>query len=127
MNSSDDIFYAGGILIEEEIFAENGFVFEIDRVIEPMPNAYQILSSNDGENSYQAFLDLIFQYPEFRYNHEKTQEQPGVKEGFVVDSLFDFDFPELTWDIHKEKTEPPMGLKGSKQCCGTINEQSILF
>jgi uncharacterized surface protein with fasciclin (FAS1) repeats len=112
MNSSDDMFYAGGKLLGEEIFAENGFVFEIDRVIEPLPNAYQILSSTDGENSYQSFLDLIFLYPEFRYNQEKTQEQPGAEEGLVVDSLFDLDFPELTWDIHKEKTEPPTGTVG---------------
>jgi uncharacterized surface protein with fasciclin (FAS1) repeats len=113
IENTNDIYYAGGKIIGNEIFAENGFVYNIDRVIEPLPNGYQILNSDDRDYSYKDFLNLIFLFPEFTYNDEKTKDQPGAKEGFVVDSLFDLTFPELTWDIQNERTYPPTGLGGT--------------
>lgn len=111
-DNPSDIYYAGGKILGEEIFAENGFVYNIDRVISPMPNAYQILGSEDRGHSYKDFLNLVYQFPEFTYNDEETKDQPGADLGYEVDSLFDLKFPELAFDIENENTLPPTGETG---------------
>lgn len=108
----EDIFFVGGKIQGDEIFAENGFIYMIDRVVEPLLNAYQLLKSDAGGNSYSDFLDLINLFPQFDYNEEKTYDQPGAEEGFEVDSLFDISYPELTFDILNEQTSPPSGTFG---------------
>ena len=112
LENVDDMFYAGGKIIGDEIFAENGFVYNIDRVIEPLSNAYQILNSSNGDQSYREFLNLLYLFPEFEYNEEKTEDQPGADLGYEVDSLFDLIFPELAFDIQNERTLPPSGTFG---------------
>lgn len=110
--SPSDIYYAGGKIIGNEVFAENGFVYKIDRVVEPLKNAYQILSNKSGPNSYTQFLDFINTFPEFVYNRQKTLNQPGAAEGLAVDSLFDLTYPLLTFNINRERTKAPLGTFG---------------
>jgi len=112
IENADDIYFESGRIIGDEIFAENGFVYNIDRVVEPLKSAYQILESGKDNQSYTDFLDLLNQFPEFIYNEEKTNDQPGATEGFEVDSLFDLTYPELTFDISNENTTPPSGTYG---------------
>jgi uncharacterized surface protein with fasciclin (FAS1) repeats len=108
---SNEIYYANAKIISEEIFAENGFVYILDQVVEPLNNAYQFLSQAEG-NNYSDFLDLINLFPYFEYNEEKTFDQPGAEQGLTVDSLFDLSYPELAFDINKEKTSDPSGTSG---------------
>jgi uncharacterized surface protein with fasciclin (FAS1) repeats len=108
----DDLYYAGGKIIGDEIFAENGFVYQIDQVVEPLPSAYQILENGIGGESYTEFLDLLNLFPQFQYNEEKTYDQPGADLGLQVDSLFDLSYPALAFDILNEKTTPPTGTYG---------------
>ncbi|MCK4747085.1 MAG: fasciclin domain-containing protein [Bacteroidales bacterium] len=112
IESANDMFFAGGKIIGDEIFAENGFVYNIDRVNEPLLNAFQILNSSTRNYSYKDFLNLLYLFPEFTYNQEKTLDQPGADLGYEVDSLFDLTFPELAFDIHNERTQPPSGITG---------------
>ena len=112
IDDPQDLYYGGGKVIGDEIFAENGFVYEIDRVTEPLANAYQILESDEGSESYSDFLDLINQFPLFEYNEQKTYDQPGADEGLELDSLFDLTYPDLTFDILSERTSPPSGTFG---------------
>jgi uncharacterized surface protein with fasciclin (FAS1) repeats len=107
-----DIYYVNGRIIGDEIFAENGFVYNIDRVVEPLQNAYQILDNQNGNESYTLLKDLINLFPEFQYNEQKTMDQPGAEEGFEVDSLFDITYPQLTFNIYNENTKPPSGTMG---------------
>lgn len=107
-----DIYYAGAKIMGDEIFAENGFVYNIDRVVDPLQNSYEILQSEKGGYSYSLFLDLLNRFPEFRYNADATYDQPGASEGLEVDSLFDVTFPELAFDILNEKTTAPRGTFG---------------
>ncbi len=107
--SAGDIYFADAKLLDEEIFAENGFIFNIDRVVTPVDNAYQILKKNE---EYSDFLELINQYPEFEYNQTETFNQPEALAGFEFDSLFELSFPELAFDLNQEKTEPPPGTYG---------------
>ncbi len=109
---ASDMYYAGGKLIGEEIFAENGFVYQIDRVINPTRNAYELIEDKNGEESYALFLDLVDHFPEFNYNAKLTFDQPGAEEGLQVDSLFDLTFPQLAFDLLNEATTPPRGTYG---------------
>ena len=110
--SSSDIYFAGAKIIGDEIFAENGFVYKVDKVIQPLRNAYEILTSNESGNDYSTYLGLINYFPDFEYNEEATNDQPGAAQGLLVDSLFDLSYPELTFTINNEKTKPPSGTFG---------------
>lgn len=108
----EDIYYVNGRIIGDEIFAENGFVYNIDRVVEPLQNAYQILDNREDEKSYSTFLNLINLFPEFTYNDNETMDQPGAAEGEKVDSLFDLTYPDLVFNIYNEGTKAPSGEMG---------------
>lgn len=118
--SPDDIFYVNAKIAENEIPAENGFVYSIDRVVEPLPSASEILSDKNGKQDYSKFLDLVNQFPNFTYNEEKTFDQPGADLGLEVDSLFDLTYPQLAFNIINEKTKAPQGA-------GFPSEVSIRF
>lgn len=111
-SGGDNIHFAGARVDGDEIFAENGFVYVVDRVVDPLPNAYQILSDNNSSNSYSAFFELLNQFPVFSYNQQETLRQPGAQQGLQVDSLFNLSFPELVFNIASERTQPPKGTFG---------------
>ncbi len=109
---SGDLYYAGAKIIGNEIFAENGFVYKIDRVVEPLKNAYELLCSGNQGNDYTDFLNTINKFPDFTYNEYETFRQPGAEEGHQVDSLFNLTYPNLAFDITNEKTKAPSGSSG---------------
>lgn len=108
----DNLFYANGKIESDAIFAENGIIYKIDQVVTPLRNAYQIMSDKSSAVSYEQFRDLVNEFSEFSFNQRKTDQQPGVELGLVVDSLFDLSFPDLTFDLTNEKTQPPSGTYG---------------
>ncbi len=110
-----NIHFANAKIVGDEIFAENGFIYIIDQVVEPLRNAYEILEHPEGENSYSKFLDLLNDFPMFIYNQSKTFDQEGAEQGLQVDSLFDLIFPQLTFNIAGETTRPPSGTYGLPQ------------
>lgn len=109
---NSDIFYHSAKVIGNEIFAENGFIYNIDRVVLPAKNAYQILQTEYPDKSYSKFLSIVNRFPNFDYNDQKTFDQPGAELGLDVDSLFDLTFPELAFDLTKERTKAPQGSVG---------------
>lgn len=101
------LHFAGSKVInEQEIPAENGYVYIIDRVVEPLLNAEQLLKKELGGHSYSQFLNMIHEFPVFTANMEATYQQLGADAGMVVDTLFNLDYPELTFNIHSEITDP---------------------
>lgn len=108
----NEIYYAGAKIISDEISAENGFVYVIDRVVEPLDNAEEIINQKSGTYNYSDFLDVLNMFPNFEYNRDKTLNQPGADQGLSVDSLFDLSFPELAFDFNGERTSPPTGTYG---------------
>lgn len=110
-----NIYFANAKITSSEIFAENGFVYIVDEVVEPLKNAAQILENEEDDYNYSDFLEIIHQFPEFQYDEEKTYDQPGAEQGLEVDSLFDLTYPELTFDISNEKTSAPSGTYGLPQ------------
>lgn len=111
-DSPNDIYFAGGKIVSNEIPAENGFVYVIDRVVKPLDNAAEIVERKSAQNQYTDFLDILNMFPKFDFNLRKTNEQPGAEQGLAVDSLFDLSFPDLTFDFNAEKTSPPTGTYG---------------
>ena len=109
---SDDLYYVNAKIISDEIKAENGFVYIIDQVVDPLKNAYQILEGDKGNSQYSKYLELVNLFTEFEYNDQKTKQQPGADLGLVVDSLFDLSYPDLVFDLANEKTQPPSGTFG---------------
>lgn len=111
-DSQEDLFYVNAKITGNEIFAENGFIYTIDRVVEPLMNTNEILRSQKNQYSYSKFLDLVNQFASFTYNVEKTFDQAGAEQGLQVDSLFDLSYPELTFNITSEKTKAPASGSG---------------
>ncbi len=101
-----NIYYAGARITQDEIFAENGFVYVIDKVVKPMLNAKEMLERKNPGESYQTFLNLIYQFPDFRSNLQATFNQQDAREGKLFDTLFNLSFPMLPFDIHEELTGP---------------------
>jgi uncharacterized surface protein with fasciclin (FAS1) repeats len=112
---ASDIHYANGKIISEEVFAENGFIYIVDQVVEPLKNAYQFINEENSQHSYSNYRDLINIFPEFEFNQQATNEQPGADLGLAVDSLFDLSFPQLAFDLTSEETNPPTGTFGLPQ------------
>ncbi|MFH0756750.1 MAG: fasciclin domain-containing protein [Bacteroidota bacterium] len=108
----EDLYFAGSKITSDEIFAENGFIYVIDRVVEPLKTAYQLLSDREGADQYTDFLDLLNLFAQFQYDEVKTYEQPGAQEGLEVDSLFDLSYPQLVFDFNNEKTSARKGEVG---------------
>jgi uncharacterized surface protein with fasciclin (FAS1) repeats len=100
------LYYANARVGDEEIFAENGFVYIIDQVVLPLLNGRQILERELPGETYRTFLEMINTFPVFEFNPEATFDQPAAREGKLYDSLFDLRYPELPFDLHEELTGP---------------------
>ncbi|MHB9140811.1 MAG: fasciclin domain-containing protein [Paludibacter sp.] len=87
-DSPSDMYYSNAKIVSDEIFAENGFIYEVDKVVEPLKNGMEILEDKTTSNSYSEYLDLVNQFAEMDYNQTETNKQPGADQGLKVDSLF---------------------------------------
>lgn len=101
-----NIYFAGAQVISQEIFAENGIIYQVDKVVEPLLNGEELLSSSQSGNSYSDYLSLLHYFGTFTYNSNETQKLPGYAEGLVVDLLYDLHYPNLVFDVQSELTGP---------------------
>jgi len=97
-------YYAGAKIIQADIFAENGFIHIIDKVVKPMLNAREMLDRELPGESYRMILDMIYKDPDFESNRQMTSDQAEARAGGVFDTLYDLSFPKLPFDIHEELT-----------------------
>lgn len=104
--SPGSIHYAGAKVTGSEIFAENGFVYVVDRVVEPLLNSKELLERQLPGESYTTFLELIYQFPRFQLNLQETFDQEAAREGGNFDSLYNLSFPNLPFNINDELTGP---------------------
>jgi uncharacterized surface protein with fasciclin (FAS1) repeats len=97
--TSGEVYYANSQIIGNEIFAENGFVYLIDKVVEPLKNAEQLLESGN----YAAFLQLIHNKSVFQFNSTATLAQKGADEGMQVEDLYNLNYTStFPINIHDE-------------------------
>ena len=106
-----NIFYAEGKVTQAEIFAENGFIYVLDRVVEPMLNAKELMAKDYPGESYKRFLELIYQFPRLNANLVETYKTPEARSGQVFDTLFNLSFPKLPFDLHEEITGPNVNVQ----------------
>ncbi len=111
-DSPTDLYYSNAKIVSPEMFAENGFVYEVDRVVEPLENGMEILSDKTSPNSYSEYLNLVNQFATMDYDQTATNKQAGAAQGLKVDSLFDLTYPQLVFNINSEKTKAPVGSSG---------------
>lgn len=96
-------YFAGARIIRPDIFAENGFVHVIDRVVNPMRNGKEILERQRPGESYQLFLEMVYwYYPDFTPNMPATYNQPEVRLGGVVDTLWSLNYTGLAFNLQQE-------------------------
>jgi uncharacterized surface protein with fasciclin (FAS1) repeats len=98
--------FAGARIIDSEIYSDNGIIYKIDRVVTPLKNAEEILQTEYDGYSFSDFLGLIYRYGQLDANMVETARQPGFAEGMDVDTLYNLTFPELTFNINSELTNP---------------------
>lgn len=99
-----NVYYAGAKIIQADILAENGIVHIIDKVVSPMLNARERLEKETPGESYRLFLEMIYwYYPSFEPNMTATYNQPEVRLGGIVDTLWDLNYARLAFDLQKER------------------------
>jgi uncharacterized surface protein with fasciclin (FAS1) repeats len=103
---SGNIYYAEAKILGEEVFAENGFIHKVDRVVQPRLNAEQLLEQEDPIASYKSFLGLIQQFPDFSMNLEESYKQPEARAGEQFDTLYNMNYNEIMYNLHDELTGP---------------------
>ncbi len=101
-----NIYFAGAKVISHEIYAENGIVYQVDKVVEPLLNGEELLSSQKNGHDYSEYLSLLHYFGTVTYNSEETEKLPGYAEGLEVDYLYDLHYPKLVFDAHSELTGP---------------------
>jgi len=105
------IFIANAKSIQDEIPAENGFIYIVDQVINPPLNAEEYMKIEHSGVSTSDFLEMIYKLnPSFSFDHDATYDQPEALAGGTFDSLFNLNYPDLTFNIHQElydRTPPP--------------------
>jgi uncharacterized surface protein with fasciclin (FAS1) repeats len=99
-----NVFYAGAKIIKSDILAENGFVHIIDKVVNPMLNARELLEREMPGETYKLFTEMVYwYYPDFEFNKEATFNQPEVRLGGLVDTLWDLNYAGLAFNLHSER------------------------
>lgn len=99
-----NIYFSKAKLDQEDFFAENGFIYRIDEVVESLRNVEQLLENSPGGYQYSTYLNTLYLFPIFYENLEETFKQPGAELGLEVPTLYDLDYPRLVFDIHEELT-----------------------
>ena len=104
--SPGNIYFSEGKVTGVELFAENGFIFKIDRVTTPLLNAEQLLQKDYPGVGYKSLLSLLKPFPEFTMNLEETYKQPEAKEGKQFDTLYNLIYQDIVFNIHEELSGP---------------------
>ena len=99
-----NVYFAGAKILQADIFAENGFLHIVDRVVSPMLNGKELLEREMPNETYKLFLDMVYwYYPTFEPNVSATNNQPAVRRGGLVDTLWDLNYYDLAFAPHQER------------------------
>ncbi len=84
---NDDIYMAGAKIEGEGIFAANGFIYKLDRVVLPQDNTEEFLENNAD---YSLFLALIreFSRGDDSFPYDIGSFQPGLEKINTTNELF---------------------------------------
>lgn len=102
-----NIFFADAKVIGEDIYADNGFVYRVDKVVDPLLNVEELMDQGTDEEAYSDFKNLVYLNSDFNENNAATMAQEGADQGLEVDQLYNLTYPELGFGIHQELTTNP--------------------
>lgn len=108
---------------EQEIIAENGFIYALDAVLEPQPSLYQNLSREGFQDKYSMFKEMLDRFGELTYQKYldinpvtgamdsvyKLTFQTEITENLLAFSPADETYPKLTSNVNKDQANA-MGL-----------------
>lgn len=105
------IYYAdakvlGSSMTGADTPAENGFIYSIDRVVEPLMSVEELFLSGYKGYSFDNMLNRIYAKSIVEINEEATKSQVGYEDGRAV-NLYDVDYEYssgLMFDIASEST-----------------------
>jgi uncharacterized surface protein with fasciclin (FAS1) repeats len=80
---------------EYEILADNGYIYAIDKVLEPMETIYTQLN---GKDDYSVFFDLYDSYSSYEYDNTLSTD---FGKAIGVDSLY----------LHRHGSLPPIAME----------------
>lgn len=90
----DETFNAGDMKIfgtnvsQQNIVAENGMIYALDKVLEPQKNLYENLSSGEYGGKYSMFKKMLERFSELRSLGEEVNEETGEIEEIFQHRFF---------------------------------------
>jgi len=85
----DAIYYGNAKIVEYEIPAENGYLYKINEVVEPLDNIYDILKRSPEKHSY--FLTMLDGFRYYFFDQDITDKFGGVEKDSLFRSVYLFD------------------------------------
>ncbi len=70
----------GANVTEQNIVAENGIIYALDKVFEPKRSMYENLSSSEYGDKYSGFKRILERFAYLRYNRDELNEETGETE-----------------------------------------------
>lgn len=65
--TADNIMVQGAKVINRNVSSENGMIFALDKVVEPVPNYYQNLTSPEYGGKYSMYKRMIDRFGQFQF------------------------------------------------------------
>lgn len=75
-----DMKVFGAEVEQQNVIAENGIIYSLDKVFEPKLNLYENLSSSEYEGKYTMFKKILERFAEFRFIRNELNEETGITE-----------------------------------------------
>jgi uncharacterized surface protein with fasciclin (FAS1) repeats len=86
-------------IVTQDINAENGFIHEVNKVITPLPNIYEYLSSNPD---YSLFKSLIDAFAVYTFSSTQTTKYRGLHPGESTKNVYIKGFTNLSFAPNNE-------------------------
>ncbi|WP_158847997.1 fasciclin domain-containing protein [Algibacter sp. L1A34] len=75
-----DMKVFGANVSQQNVVAENGIIYALDKVFEPQKNLYDNLSSEEYGDKYSMFKKMLERFSYLRYNRDEINEETGETE-----------------------------------------------
>ena len=105
--SAGEMKVHGANVVEQNVIAENGMIFILDKVLEPPLNLYQNLVSNKNTATYTIFKRMVDRFGSFSFSSLVTDAATGT-----TDSIFTLSFQTgitnnyLGYNLNDERYPP---------------------
>lgn len=131
LGANDQLYVGNAAVTGSGIPIDNGYMYEITEVVEPLPTVYDALGSavGPGGEEFTLFRELYDRFAYFKYDEEATREYAALG-----DSLFTFyhyletgstkDLPDIAnqWTVRESNPEYEARLRTAYNCFAPSND-----